>query len=1200
MNLKRLEMIGFKSFADKTVIEFQDGITGIVGPNGSGKSNISDAIRWVLGEQSAKQLRGGNMQDVIFKGTQERQPLNYCEVTLVFDNTSHIFSTDYEEIAVTRKLYRSGESEYYINKTKTRLADIKELLHEVGIGKDSYFIIGQNKVANIVQSKPAERRKIFEEAAGIAQFKESRRESQNKLIKTQDNLKICQNVLAEIETRLEPLKRQSVATRKFLDLKEKLKIYEINNYIYQYENANDMKNQIRIKIDAITEELDDKNKTLKDVVKKSGENSRAIEKIDENVARLYNKKTDLMVAKEKNSGETKLLKEKQRALIEDVDRLSAEINVSQNTLNQSGEELERINADIEKLKQHTQNLNSEITTVTSEYSQILDKLTQSEFGSANSQKDMINALNQLSDAKEDLAKLTSEQNSLLEINEKDKADLEDVNERYAQSQALKLRLEKSLESLNKEKQTLLKDYSDVTELINKSEQRSKELEVLINSNIKELSSTESRYRVLSDLEKDFNGYNNGVTSILKASKVNNEIKKHLIGVVANMINVPKEYRTAIETALGNNVQNVIVENVEDAEALIKFLKVNKYGQATFLPLSSAKPKYLNPKDIKSYDMQGCIGVASDLITYDPKIESVVKTLLGKIVICSDIHSAAILAKNNGYSFRTVTLDGDQTFTNGALSGGSQRSNSSHILNREKDIEELKKQCEILKNKDIQMQKERLEIMDNAGTFNTNLKKLREEISANEITLAKTEEMYSSTCKTNDEQKIQFEILTNKVSLSNKKLVELSSQINILKIQEQNLSNNRNLATESMEFTQKQANELKIEKDKYQEKISNIRLLIAENNTRLSANEDNVLRLNNTIVFTKNNIESLTAAKEEKNIERQEIETQIAMLQNTKQYVEIEDELQKVEGRLQYYEEYKKSIQEESKKLEDDRMYLSSSISSLTEKRNQEDINMAKVDMDLENMEQRVWEGYELTYGTCQEYRQQDYDVAKGIVNAQNCRRDMERLGNVNLNAIEELEEQQTRYNELNEQVKDLERAEQETNQIITKLSKQMKIKFDEEFKKINENFGQVFSELFGGGRAELVLTESETDDPLEQGVDIIAEPPGQKLKNITLLSGGEQALTAIAILFAILKLRSMPFVVLDEVEAALDEMNVVRFAKYLTRFSKNIQFIVVTHRKPTMEKADRLCGVTKQNTVSIIVNIQLSDAIQIAEKDQQK
>lgn len=1200
MNIKRLEMIGFKSFADKTVIEFKDGITGIVGPNGSGKSNIADAIRWVLGEQRIKQLRGGSMQDVIFKGTQQRQPLSYCEVTLVFDNSNHIFSTDYEEIAITRKLYRSGESTYLINKNPARLKDITSLLHEVGIGKDSYFIIGQNKVNDIVESKPAERRKIFEEAAGVAQFKQSRNESESKLSKTRENLNICQNVLAEVESRIEPLKRQSVATKKYLDLKDRLKTLEINNYIYQYDNANAMKSKIQVKIDALMEECNDKTKTLNGVIKKSNENNRAIEKIDENVSRLYGKKTDLSVAKEKNSGETKLLKEKQRVIIEDIERLDNEYNTSSESLNIDEKELVRLEQEISNNKTKTLKLNEEITSATSEYSLILDKLTKSEMGSANSQKDMINALNQLSDTREDLAKLTSEEKSLQEQNEINKNELNEVNQRFAQTKSQTMRLGESLKSYKDNDKNLLKQQSELNTIINLNTEKIKELDRIINENIKKLSSTESRYKLLSDLERDFNGYNNGVTSILKAGKVNPEIKKHLIGVMANMITVPQQYRTAIETALGSNVQNIIVEKEEDAESLINFLKVNRFGQATFLPLSSAKPRCLNSRDINSYDMQGCLGIASDLITYDSKIESVVKTLLGRIVVCKDIYSARLLAKANNYTFRTVTLDGDQTFTNGALSGGSQKSNVSHVLNREKDIEDLKKLLEELKQLDETKQKERISFIKDNEEKNQQLRKITNEIQNIEIMIAKIEESLETNSKAERELENQLNNLTEQVSYANKRLVELTGLISLARIQEESLSSNRNMATESMEITQKQLEELKKEKDKYQEKITNIKLQITEINTKILADEDNVLRLNNEIAMSKSNIESIKATKETRLMDKTEVETQIAHLQNTKQYIEIEAELEKVDKKLVYYDEYKKKLQEETKKLEDDRMYLSSSISALTEKKNQEEINIAKVDMDLENMEKRVWEGYELTYGTCQEFKVEDYDVNKGITEAQNCRRDIDRLGNVNLNAIEELQEQEKRYNELNEQVTDLLKAEQETTQIIDKLSKQMKNKFDEEFNKINENFGIVFSELFGGGKAQLVLTESETDDPLEQGVDIIAEPPGKKFANINLFSGGERALTAIAILFAILRLRSMPFVVLDEVEAALDEMNVVRFAQYLNRFSNTTQFIVVTHRKPTMEKADRLCGVTTQNTVSIIVNIELSDAIKIAEKDENK
>ena len=706
---------------------------------------------------------------------------------------------------------------------------------------------------------------------------------------------------------------------------------------------------------------------------------------------------------------------------------------------------------------------------------------------------------------------------------------------------------------------------------------------------------------MSDLERDYNGYNNGVTSILKASQNRAEIKNHLIGVVANMIDVPQKYRTAIETALGSNVQNIIVEKEEDAEMLINFLKTNKYGQATFLPLTSAKSRKLRPEEIKNYNMEGCLGIASDIITYDAKIDSAVKTLLGRVVICDNIHNARILAKQNNYSFRTVTLDGDQTFTNGSLSGGSQKSNVSHILNRQKDIEELDTKLKEIKTSDAKSRQERLELLKKQSDYNEKLETIIKEMNSLDVEMAKNKEIIQSLSGQGIDQEKQIESYLNQISACNKKISECSTEIDYLNIEEQQLTTNMDSATENIELTQKQLNELQIKKDEYQEEISNIKVEISTNNTQIASYEDNILRLSNSISQTIANIESLKETLDLKSEEKHIIEGQIAVLQNTKQYIEIDEELEKVENKLIYFDGLKKSLFEANKQLEEDRSFLLSSISSLTEKKNNEDINLTKVDMDLESMEKRVWEEYELTYGNCLEYKLEDYDLNKGIVEAQGTRRDIERLGNVNLNALQELAEQQEKYDRLKEQIADLERAELETNQIIDKLSKQMKTKFEEQFAKIDEYFSKTFTELFGGGKAKLILLESETEDPLEQGVDIQVELPGKPRTSISLLSGGEQTFTAIAILFAILKLRSMPFVFLDEVEAALDEMNIVRFAKYLKRFSNSTQFIVVTHRKPTMERADRLCGVTLQNTVSIIVNIALSDALKIAdEKEKDK
>ena len=1201
MKLKRLEMIGFKSFADKTVIEFQNGVTGIVGPNGSGKSNIADAIRWVLGEQRSRQLRGTNMQDVIFKGTQERAQLSYCEVSLVFDDASHIFNTGYDEIIITRKLYRSGDSEYLINKKVVRLKDITAILHDVGIGKDGYSIIGQNKVTEIVQSKPLDRRKIFEEAAGIAKFKSNRSESQSKLEKTKANMDILSNVMEEKQRRIDQLIPQANKTKKYIELRDKLKTVEINNYIYQYDNANSMKEAIQVKINSINGEISVRTRELNNINKKVNENTIAIEKIDNTNKRLYNKRTELLVAKEKNSGATDLLKEKQRAIKVDLERLSTERDSTSMQLQKDRDELKSTENEVNELKNKNQSLNTSMTTTATEYSEILSRLTESEVGSTNSQNEVMDTLTRLGDAKKDLAKLTTEEKSILEQNEARKQDLDDLNIKYAETISTSNRLKENLIELNKKNVELKKESQLLIENINKNNQELIILDRKLSDNLKNISALESQYKILSELERDLKGYNNGVASILKATKVaNSDIKNHLVGVVANMLDVPTKYRTAIETALGSNIQNIIVENENDAEMLINFLKTNKYGQATFLPLTTVKPKHINKEDVKMFNVKGCYGVASDLISYDAKIEKAVKTLLGGILVCEDTHTAITIAKANNFNYRIVTLDGNQTSTSGAISGGSQRSNYSQLLGREKDLENLKNQLGELKIDDENKKRDRQILSEQITSNNIRLKKIQDLINELNINIAKIQETLDVTQNQANQQKTQIDNLTNLVSTTNKKLIDISNEISILKAHEENLSRNGNMATESMKFTQKQLEELKVEKDKFQEKISNYKVEISETTTKISVGEDNILKLKASITMLESNLSSLLESIRVKTFDKEEIESQIAELQNTKQYIEIESELKNVETKLQELEEYKKNLQYDNQNLDGSRNELSYKISNLNERKNQESINKAKVDADLENMENRVWEAYNLTYGNCQEYKIENYDVKKGLAEAQNYRRSLDSLGNVNLNAIEDLELEQKSYDEMKVQYDDLEQARQETLQIIDQLSNEMNTRFINEFNKINENFGTVFTELFGGGRAKLELRASETDDPLEQGVDIIAEPPGKKFANISLLSGGEQTLTAIAILFAILKLRDMPFVLLDEVEAALDEMNVGRFAKYLNRFAGSTQFIVITHRKPTMEQADRLCGVTIQNTVSIVVNIKLSEAIKIAEDDDKK
>ncbi|MGD9901381.1 MAG: chromosome segregation protein SMC [Spirochaetales bacterium] len=1030
MNFKRIELIGFKSFADKTKVDFDDGITAIVGPNGCGKSNVADAIRWVLGEQRTKLLRGNSMQDVIFAGTTERKSLSYCEVSLVFDNSDRIFDTDYDEVIISRKLYRSGESDYSINKTSCRLKDITNLLYNSGIGRDGYSIIGQGKVEEILNSKPENRRAIFEDAAGISGFKAKKVESERKLERTRDNLTRLRDIIGEIERQLKPMKSQAETAKKFLILKEQLKHLELNNYIYQYDSASDQKKEIGTKIDGYTEDIAQKEEDLQNILINSHQNFEDIKDIDKTTQQLNNELLELTVSLEKHSGDTKVLQEKV------------------NYLKYLTERVEGINAKLE--------------------SEQLKHVENEKAGSSQSQ--VLNSLR-------------------------------------VESGALEQKLN-----------VLTEEYNSTTNAVNK-----------LNENYittkSALNNTENRSRMLKEMQREFEGFAGSVKLTLKASEQNDALKKRIVGVVANLISVPEKFVTAVEMALGNAVQNIVTEDEDDAKYIINFLKEKRYGRATFLPMTAIKPRYISDSAKDFLKSKGCFGIASDLISYDDKLDNIFKGLLGATVIVDTLQTAINMAKESRYSFKIVTLEGDVINPQGSITGGSQKNDIANLVGRDREIENLSVQYEKLEKELETIIETRRTLSEKSVVLSNDLKELTNKFNGVQVLLAQQQEKFE-----------RLDFLTTSAS------DEISALIN--------------------EKANTEASIKSVEKE--------IKL-----GQKFDPLEADSLTLANRLVESNLSADAMKDVKEK-----------IAIIR----------------GKLDNLDAHKVELQNSQNVLEENRTSVQNELNLLQNKKYREELNLAKVDTDIENMQERIWEEYELTYTSALPYKAEEYDLKQGLIDYNTTRRDIDKLGYVNVNAIEDCKVLEERYDILSAEANDLIKAEQDLTKIIKELSAEMLERFNTEFEKINNNFMKVFRELFGGGNAKLVLTEpDETGDLLTQGIDIIAEPPGKKLQNITLLSGGEKALTAIAILFAILKLRPMPFCLLDEIEAALDDANVGRFAKYLHKFSNETQFIVITHRKPTMELADALYGVTmEEKGVSKIVSVKLSEAVQNADLDKNK
>lgn len=1187
MNFKYIEAVGFKSFADPVKINFDNGITAIVGPNGCGKSNVADSIRWVLGEQSSKMLRAGNMQDVIFKGTDTRKSLSYCEVSLCFDNTNKIFNTPFEEILITRKLYRNGESEYRLNNAPCRLRDIHDILHDSGIGKSGYSIIGQGKVSEILNSKPVDRRAIFEEAAGIAKFKFKKLEAERKLLRTQENLIRIKDVLAEIERQLEPLRKQSENAKKYLELKEQLKLLEVNAYIYEYDNASTNKEAILSKINAIAEELGFKQEKLEDAITNYNAAFEKISNIDNEISLLRDEVLHVTVELEKQAGQTNVIKEKIRSIESDNDRLNIDLKRAQENSKAYTTELNDKNILLNDKSQELSRLKIVVSELESKYSAIYNELKTSENEAQRTQAELFETLSKLGDVKAKVSALkTEKQNYETKIVElsNDKHELEHEHKEACllkqNTMATLSKLAESLDSLNKELNSLLNSQTQKSANL-------KELETNINTTNSNILSLQHRKKLLEDMQREYEGFTGSVKRLLTDADKNVDLKNKIVGVLANLIKVPQSYESAIEMALGNAVNNVVTYDEQGAKELVSYLKKKEYGRVTFLPINTIKPRELDSAFGRYLKANGIFGVASDLITYDKKISNIVSNFLGSTVIVDNMNTAVSLAKDTRYSFRIVTLDGDIISPQGSITGGSRKAQITNILGRESSIEETA-------NAISKLVKEQEELIKEQNSLNIELKVLNEkvtyktrEIHEQDILRAAENEKLeklSAECA-NNEQRINK--LNSEIAKSNQILSGIVTELDKIS----NINTQYNATTEhTMNQQLSMFDDLRTKRDKYSDELTSEKIKIAGVESEIVTIKADISRLE--IAISTNNvvIDECLRSIEQNNIDLSKLNilTDTATTSaNTKEY---EERLKVAKEQLAKLDTIKIDNQTSLKQLEEDRMNLSTEVSRLQDKKYQQELSLTKIDTDIEQMQERVWTEYELTYSTALEYKQEFFDLKQGLQTIAKMKKEIASLGYINVNAIEDYKALQERHGGMDVQAKDLIQAEDDLKKIIKELSNEMINRFETEFNKINENFGRVFKELFGGGSASLELEKGE--DVLEAGVIIKANPPGKNLNNISLLSGGEQALTAIAILFAILRLKPMPFCLLDEIEAPLDEANVDRFAKYLKRYSNETQFIVITHKKTTMEYADALFGVTmEEKGVSKIVSVKLKDAI---------
>lgn len=1187
MNLKKVEIYGFKSFADKVEIKFEDGVTGIVGPNGCGKSNVSDAIKWVLGEQSPKSLRGSSMADVIFSGTQGRKALSYCEVSLFFDNSTGMFSLPYEEVVITRKLFRSGESEYYINKQAARLKDIVNLLHECGIGKGGYTIIEQGRIGAIMNAKPEDRRTIFEEATGIAKFKAQKNETEKSLGRTHDNIVRLNDIISVIEEQLGPLERQAEKAKEFNELSEKLKYHELNTYVAKVEGVATAKEKINVRIQGIDEAGALKQEEHERAQKAYTAVFDKITEADENLSNLNKELLEKRLGMEKSSGEMKLIDTRISFFKEQI--LNAEKTIARNeeSIALAKQGIETNNQALKDAENELNKLLMRADKVSKDLLKISEKIAIGEELEDKTRRQFIASIESLGDIKLSKGTMSIERSNLVEKLTELANKLTELGEKRDKIFIDKDACDKNIDELDRSVNELKKAITDKEDEVRGGNEKVSAIENKIYALNSEVASLVARDNFYKELKENYDGYAPVVKNLLIRAKTNPELKKRIKGVVAELITNDKKYDIALETALAAAAQNVVTETPEEAKYLIEYLRANDLGRLTFLPITSVKARLQSVEATNALNEVGALGLADKLVKYASEYVSVISNLLGNTLIVDNLANATKIAVKYNFSFRIVTLDGDVLSNQGSFTGGSRRQNAVGLLSHDRKMEENralldKKRAELnalKEEKDAESEKTGMAI-DNLSALNDAYNQRRQQI----VVEREKQSVFESSLI---ELGREIESVTEVIESLEIKLADLDESYEKVTSGSKKLEEDRESAKVGADKQKAETEELAKERDRLTQENSELQVKLTETRSYINYLGEENGRLLASITTAENENKRLISS----NANGEEI---IANLEKSKEKTALSKEEQEyingIRDKIANIEEDKKTLKDQLESSDALRQSTLEEITDLLKKRQVEEIALAKIDSDLEHMQQSILEDYNETYETAVLVREEGYDAKAGEAEINRLRRRRSSLGAINATAIEESKALKERYEDLITQRDDMEKAEKDLQVAIDKIRGEMLTQFDAGFAVINENFKRIFKELFGGGRAELQLDYENSTDKLEAGVEIVAEPPGKKLQKLSLLSGGEQALTAIAILFSILRLRPMPFCVLDEIEAPLDEANIDRFANYLINFSKDTQFIVITHKKATMERADSLFGVTMQEKgVSKLVSVKLAD-----------
>lgn len=1185
MYLKKLEIHGFKSLADKIELEFNPGVSAVVGPNGSGKSNIADAVRWVLGEQSVKSLRGARMEDVIFAGSDKRKPVGMAEVSMTLDNSLSVFPLDFSEITVTRRVYRSGESEYLINKSACRLKDIHELFMDTGIGREGYSIIGQGKIEEILSARSEDRRVIIEEAAGIVKYKNRKQQAVKKLNDTEQNLVRISDIIRELESQVGPLEEQSLKARQYLEYRDELVDLEVNLLVNQIDDNKARLAEIHEREEKLSRQAIETETTLRNMESEIESAKLLVNKLDEEITELQRDIYETGSTIEKSEAEIKVARERQTGL--ENQRVNLENEIAELKI-KAAQEKEQHAGDVRSLQQ----LREKITAQEQELAAAENRLAALEAGLQENQKDIEEKKSVIIDLLNEMAAV----NNSINAGEIEKQNLERRISQLEQqhltlSQEFQSCLEKEdalrqqigeaaarKDSLTAKEQSLSKDRLNM-------EKNLEQLEAEYSRAIKQLQEKSSRLKALEELQHHYEGYYRGVKEVLVAAK--NDRCRGIHGVVAEIIKVPARFETAVEVALGSALQHIITENEDDAAKAIEYLKQNRAGRATFLPLTTVKGA---PKDKKHGDYsstKGFCGVARDLIQFDEKYSKIMDYLLGRVMVVDNIRNATELARSTGFNVKIVTLDGDVINPGGAMTGGSQQKGGASLLSRVREIEEishlradLTKTVQALEKETAEIRLRYEECIRNIHETQNGLRELLMERNSLDKDLAmvlQEKERIDSTRSLFEEEK---QNLFTEIGKVQQKAAGYRKQLQELQARDEGIREELARQHDSLSGQEE-------ERTRLAEAVTGIKVSLAG----LNREEVNYRQIMSRVDDAIRDIEGQISRKagQAAEFEAQKGNLTLTIEEHLAAITELSGQKGAKEEQLNGLRNEKQSLVGGISEREAGSKLLGRELAQARELIHSSDVKKARLEYDTENSLVKLTEEFQLTWAEAMLKKTELKNRKETTVRIKELKEAISLLGNVNVGAIEEFDRVKERYEFLNRQYHDLEQAKESLFKVIDEMDQIMTKRFSEAFKEININFGEVFTQLFGGGRAELMMTDA--DNLLECGIDIMAQPPGKKPQHLSLLSGGEKALTAISLLFAILKTKPSPFCILDEIEASLDEVNADRFAVYLKDFSLNTQFIVITHRKRTMEAADILYGVTMDDTsVTKLVSMKLTDA----------